>query len=56
MGIMKLNGFSIKQLKNGLYIAINDNNPKIIKYGKDVNKLTNEIMKSTSKERENEET
>ena len=40
---MKLNGFSIQQLKNGLYIAINDNNPKIIKYGKDVNKLANEI-------------
>ena len=56
MDIMKLNGFSIKQLKNGIYVAVDDNNSKIVRYGKDVNKLANEIMKSTSKERENEET
>ena len=54
MDIMKLNGYTIKAIKH-FYVAIDDNNKKIIRYDKDVNNLVNTIAKMTNKERENEE-
>lgn len=46
---MKLNGYTIKAVKH-FYVAIDDNNKKIIKYDKDVNNLINTITKMTNKE------
>ena len=46
---MKLNGYTIKVIKH-FYIAVDDNNKKIIRYDKDVNNLINTITKMTSKE------
>lgn len=51
---MKLNGYTIKAIKH-FYIAIDDNNKKIIRYDKDINNIISTITKMTNKERENEE-
>lgn len=53
MDIMKLNGYTIKAIKN-FYVAVDDNNKKIIRYDKDVNRLISTITKMTNKEWENE--